>query len=117
MAIGRSDQSDDAGDEVVANEELESTFHRTVDEGAVRLNRTLPSLIATGLVGGADVSLGVLAMYLVRAETGSQDLGALAFTVGFIALTLANSELFTENFLVPVAAVVARDASIWQLLR
>lgn len=101
----------------VADEELESTFHRTVDEGTVRLNRTLGSLAATGFVGGADVSLGVLALYLVRRDTHSAVLGAVAFTIGFLALTLAKSELFTENFLVPVAAVVARDASVWQLVR
>jgi formate/nitrite transporter FocA (FNT family) len=104
-------------DGAVADEELESTFHRTVDEGAVRLNRTFGSLAATGFVGGADVSLGVLALYLVQRDTGSAVLAALAFPIGFVALTLARSELFTENFLVPVAAVVARDASVLQLLR
>ena len=104
-------------DRGMADEELESTFHRTVDEGTVRLNRTLGSLAATGFVGGADVSLGVLALYLVQRDTGSTALAAVAFTIGFVALTLARSELFTENFLVPVAAVVARDASVLQLLR
>ncbi len=83
----------------------------------MRLTRTWPSLLATGVVGGADVSLGVFAMYLVRRDTGNADLAALAFSIGFIALTLANSELFTENFLVPVAAVVARNASVGKLIK
>jgi formate/nitrite transporter FocA (FNT family) len=96
---------------------LRGAFERTIDEGTVRLTRTWPSLVATGVVGGADVSLGVLALYLVRRATGSELLSALAFGVGFIALTLANSELFTENFLVPVAAVAARNASVPALLR
>ena len=100
-----------------ASPDLVNAFQRTVDEGTVRLRRTWPSLVATGLVGGADVALGVFAMYLVRRDTHSADLGALAFSIGFIALTLASSELFTENFLVPVAAVVARNASVPQLLR
>jgi formate/nitrite transporter FocA (FNT family) len=34
-------------------------------------------------------------------------LGGLAFAIGVIALTLAQSELFTEDFLVPAAAVGA----------
>lgn len=97
--------------------EIEATFRRTVDHGTVRLHRTLSSLLATGVVGGVDVSMGVIAMYFVRRDTHSELLGALAFPIGFIALTLANSELFTENFLVPVAAVVARDASVGKLLR
>lgn len=100
-----------------AHPEIEATFRRTVDHGAFRLRRTLPALLATGAVGGADVSVGVMAMYIVRRDTNSQLLAALAFAIGFIALTLANSELFTENFLVPVAAVVARDATVLQLVR
>lgn len=59
----------------------------------------------------------MLALLLVQTETGSVLLGALAFTIGFIALTVAGSELFTENFLVPVAAVVAGRSSIRSLLR
>jgi formate/nitrite transporter FocA (FNT family) len=74
------------------------------------LERPLSSLIATGLVGGLDVGIGVMALLMVEARTGNRLLGALAFGIGFLALTLANSELFTENFLVPIMAVVAKDA-------
>ena len=56
-------------------------------------------------------------MLTVYHATGSRLLGALAFGIGFIALTLAGSELFTENFLVPVNAVVAGQAKVRQLLR
>lgn len=104
-------------DQAPVSEDLESTFQRTVDEGHLRLNRTGPSLVATGLVGGIDVSMGVLALLLVDHATHQPLLGALAFVIGFVALTLANSELFTENVLVPVAAVAARDATVVQLLR
>jgi formate/nitrite transporter FocA (FNT family) len=97
--------------------ELESAFQRTVDEGTTRLTRTWPALLATGIVGGADISLGVAALYFVRRDTHSADLASLAFSIGFIALTLASSELFTENFLVPVVAVVAKNASPLALVR
>jgi formate/nitrite transporter FocA (FNT family) len=43
--------------------------------------------------------------------------GAFRFPVGFIALLLASSELFTENFLVPVTARVAGRGSWLRLLR
>jgi formate/nitrite transporter FocA (FNT family) len=98
-------------------QELTETFQRTVAEGEHRLTRTWPGLLATGVVGGFDVGVGVLALLLVKEETGSVLLAGLAFGIGFMALTLAQSELFTENFLVPVAAVTARRASIGRLLR
>jgi hypothetical protein len=66
-------------------------------------------MVATGVVGGFDVGLGIIAQFVVLELTDSVVLGALAFSIGFIALTLARSELFTEDFLVPVTTVVARD--------
>src|ERR1043166_2878402 len=89
----------------------------TIDEGERRLTRSWPMLLSTGTVGGIDVGVGVFGLLLVRALTGNQLLAALAFGIGFIALTLANSELFTENFLVPIAAVVERRASALSVLR
>ncbi len=87
--------------------QVETAFERTVDEGVERLRRSAPVLLATGTVGGLDVGLGVFALLLVHHLTGSVGLAALAFSIGFLALTLANSELFTENFLIPVSSVVA----------
>jgi formate/nitrite transporter FocA (FNT family) len=98
-------------------DELTDAYRRSVEEGTTRLRRSWPQLLATGAVGGLDVSIGVFAMFVVHEKTGSEVLGAVAFTIGFVALTLASSELFTENFLVPVTAVVAKDASVWDLLR
>jgi formate-nitrite transporter family protein len=95
-----------------------STFSTSVDEGTYRLHRSTPSLLATGFVGGIDVSMGVLAVLLILQQTDNALLAALGFSIGFIALTLANSELFTENFLLPIAAVVARKArmsAVWRL--
>lgn len=97
--------------------ELAHVFHRSVEEGQRRLRRSWPSLLATGAVGGIDVGVGVLAFLLVRDAGGGPLLAALAFGIGFLALTLARSELFTENFLVPVATVAAKAASPWALLR
>lgn len=82
-----------------------------------RLTRNWPSLVATGAVGGIDLSFGILALLIVREATGSRQLGALAFGIGFIALILARSELFTENFFVPIVAVVARNATWLSVVR
>lgn len=86
---------------------LARALQRTIDEGERRLTRSWPSLLATGAVGGLDVVTGVLALLLVTEAVGSDLLGALAFGIGFIALTLGQSELFTEHFLLPVVARVA----------
>ena len=98
-------------------QEVEEAFDRLVSEGRDRLARPLLPLLATGLLGGIDVATGILALLLVQEATGSHLLAGLAFSIGFVALLLARSELFTENFLVPVAAVAAREGSIASLLR
>jgi len=107
----------DAAEPRVAQQEEERTFDRLIDEGEQRLGRSWSGLVATGLLGGLDIGVGVLALLLVEHETGSVLLGGLAFSIGFIALTLARSELFTEDFLVPVAAVVSKAGRPVQLLR
>lgn len=97
--------------------ELEEAYDRLVEEGHDRLDRPLLALVSTGLLGGVDVGVGVLIYLVVKAETGNPLVASLAFTIGFAALLLANSELFTENFLVPVIAVVGKVGTVAQLLR
>ncbi|HJT02064.1 MAG TPA: formate/nitrite transporter family protein [Pseudonocardiaceae bacterium] len=101
----------------VAQEDSERTFDRLVEEGTQRLGRSWSGLLATGFLGGLDVGVGVLALLLLEEATHSAMLGGLGLSLGFIALTLARSELFTEDFLVPVAAVVAKTASLASLAR
>jgi formate-nitrite transporter family protein len=97
--------------------QLDKVFEATIIEGEHRLTRSWPALLATGAVGGIDVSIGVLGLLVVEHATHSPLLAALAFSIGFIALTLAQSELFTENFLVPVVAVAAGRAGPLAVLR
>ena len=100
---------DDNGDDGRRREpEIEEAFDRLVSEGGNRLERPLVPLLATGLFGGIDVGLGVFAYLVVEQATGNRCWRPLAFPIGFIALLLARSELFTENFLVPVVAANRR---------
>ena len=101
----------------VPQQNSEETFDRLVEEGEQRLGRSWLGLAATGFLGGLDVGIGVLALLLVEHATHSVLLGGLAFSTGFIALSLAKSELFTENFLVPVVAVVAKHGTLLGLAR
>ena len=117
--MGRGDVNGgaDSVEPDVAPREEEETFERLVDEGRQRLGRSWVQLIATGFLGGFDVGVGLLALLLVEQSTHNALLAGLAFSSGFIALSLARSELFTENFNVPVVAVVARAGSPGALAR
>ncbi|MHA7281554.1 formate/nitrite transporter family protein [Arthrobacter sp. TMS2-4] len=98
-------------------DELKESFDATVEEGAERLQRTMRNIIVTGVFGGFEIGLGIMAYLAVLHETGNELLAGLAFGVGLVALLLAHSELFTENFLMPVAAVVAKEGSLTQLAK
>ncbi|MEP6482752.1 MAG: formate/nitrite transporter family protein [Rhodoglobus sp.] len=115
MSEGRRRQIGDRDDPV--EDELAESFDKTIAEGAERLHRTWRVTLITGFFGGLEVGLGVLAYLAVLQLTGNHLLAGLAFGVGFIALLLAHSELFTENFLMPIAALVAREGSLPQLAK
>lgn len=117
MASGDADGKADSVEPDVAPRDEEDTFDRLVDEGTQRLGRSWVQLIATGLLGGLDIGVGILAFLLVKHLTENELLAGLAFSAGFISLTLARSELFTENFLVPVVAVVAKSGTMLALAR
>src|SRR6202161_4771504 len=97
--------------------EVEEAFDRLVSEGSDRLARPLVPLLATRFLGGIDVGIGVVGYLVVYSQTRQPLLAAAVFPIGFIALLLARSELFTENFLVPVTARVAGRGSWFQLAR
>lgn len=118
---GEEQHSGRVGHDASANhevdQEVEGAFGSTVEEGRERLHRSRRVLVTTGLLGGIEIGFGVVAYLTVLHETGSQLLGALAFSIGFMALYLAHSELFTEGFFYPIMAIFAGEGSILQLLR
>jgi formate/nitrite transporter FocA (FNT family) len=83
-------------------------------DGKVRLARPAPVLAATGLLGGFHVTVGLLALVVTTGALAgvmppgtAHVLGSLTFGIGFVLLSVGRSELFTENFLIPVAAAIA----------
>lgn len=99
-------------------------WDNSVGEGARRVNRSLLGIAATSLVGGFDVMIGLAlvvtltgAMATVTNEELAHAVGALLFGVAFVLITIGRSELFTENFLVPVVAVLAGRGTKTQLAR
>ena len=87
-------------------------FERTRDEGRRRLQRSRLELSSTALVAGFDVVFGVIALATIATaltprfgEEAAHAAGALGFGIAFIFIVVGRSELFTENFLVPVTGL------------
>ena len=96
----------------------EEIYERTREEGKRRLSRPLLELGATALVGGFDVAFGVAVFGLVAAGVAPRGglgvahlAGAIAFGIGFVFIVVGRSELFTENFLVPITGLSRRRGS------
>jgi formate-nitrite transporter family protein len=99
-------------------------WEAAAEEGERRVSRGLAALVSTGFVGGADVMLGVAIMTSASGGLGhamphqtAATLGALLFGIGFVFISIGRSELFTENFLIPIAGAFTGNATIVQLVR
>lgn len=94
------------------------------EEGERRMQRRLPGQASTALLGGFDVILALAvvftlsgALLAVTTEELSHALGALPFGIAFVFISIGRSELFTENFLVPVGAFFAGRGTARDLAR
>lgn len=91
--------------------------------GVRRLERPLAGDAITSFIGGMSVCFGAVAMATAAASVGGSLadssmallIGALAFPIGFVILLVGKSELFTENFLLPVTGVLDNRGTIRQL--
>ena len=93
------------------------------DIGGKRLDRPPLGDVVTSVIGGMSIGFGVLAMAVVSASLGGDPapsaahlVGSLAYPIAFVIIVFGKSELFTENFLLPVTGVLERRGSIRQLL-
>lgn len=112
--------------DALIKDDPEEIVAEAADEGRERLDRSSADVFVTALIGGGEVSLGALGamttMGAVLTEAGevalprALTLGALAFPIGFLFVVLGRSELFTENFLIPVVSVYNGERSIGSLL-
>jgi formate/nitrite transporter FocA (FNT family) len=112
--------------EDVLKHETEEIADRASDVGAERLDRGNLEILITSIIGGGEVSIGALAaMTIVGAvlkSFPSLDLyaalavGGLAFPIGFLFVIIGRSELFTENFLIPVVSVLRSERTLGSLV-
>ena len=104
-------------------QEAPEIIHDAAIIGGRRLHRPLFESVITGLIGGMSVSFGAIALAWAAASAGGNDdgvahiAGALAFPVGFVILLVGKSELFTEDFFLPVTAVLEREGRLVELAR
>ena len=105
----------DAGGHVSDGESAGTIWEQGLDEGNRRLRRRPLAALSTGLVGGFDVMIGVAvaatvagALAAVMPHKLASVLGGLTFGIGFVLISIGRSELFSENFLIPVGAVMER---------
>lgn len=104
--------------------EPEQIWEDSVEDGLRRLARPAPVLAATGLLGGFHVMMGLLALVVTTGalagavpEPTAHVLGSLTFGIGLVLITVGRAELFTENFLIPVAGALAGHCSKRAILR
>jgi formate-nitrite transporter family protein len=99
-------------------------FEQEIRQAEEELKRPTVGLATSGLAAGLGVGVSALAMAAVVAATGGdiQDgttrlLAANAFTIGFIIVILAHTDLFTEYTTIAIMPILARRASVAALAR
>jgi formate-nitrite transporter family protein len=100
--------------------EPEEIYERTRAEGARRLERPFLEMASTSLAAGFDIIAGVVVLTLLESQLehilgthGAHVVGAAGFGIGFVFLVVGRGELFTENFLVPLAGLDGKEKNAW----
>jgi formate/nitrite transporter FocA (FNT family) len=100
--------------------EPEEIYERTRKEGRRRLQRPLLELIATAFAAGFDIAAGIAVLGILGAalvhftgKDAAHVFASIGFGVGFVFLIVGRGELFTENFLVPLAGLHDQPRHAW----
>ncbi len=111
--------------DALLSEQPVDIVERAAAVGEERLRRSALDIFVTAVIGGVEVSLGGLAAAAVLGASltavprlglfGGLAIAAIVFPVGFLFVILGRSELFTENFLIPVVSLV-RHTNSWLAL-
>jgi len=103
--------------------EPETIYARTRQEGKRRLDRPLLEEISTALAAGFDLIAGLLVYALLQSKLdhrlgtdAAHVVASAGFGVSFVFLVVGRGELFTENFLVPLAGLDGAESHAWRKL-
>ena len=101
----------------------EEIYELTREEGKHRLERPFLEMASTALAAGLDIAMGVTVLTLLQAQLehrlgtpAAHAVASVGFGIGFVFLIVGRGELFTENFLVPIAGLDHRRRSSWLAL-
>jgi formate/nitrite transporter FocA (FNT family) len=101
----------------------EDIYERTKEEGQRRLERPVLEEISTALAAGFDIVAGIILLGLLGSLLhhrfgieAAHVFASIGFGVGFVFLVVGRGELFTENFLVPLAGLDHRQGASWRNL-
>lgn len=114
-----------AATENILEQEPVHIERRAESIGSARLDRSNFEILITAVIGGGEVSLGALAAMTVLGAILSISsaiglypalaIAGLAFPIGFMFVIMGRSELFTENFLIPVVSVFKTERTLGSL--
>src|SRR3954453_7188203 len=100
--------------------EPEEIYQLTREEGRHRLERPFAEMGSTALAAGLDLAIGVAVLTLLESQLEQQlgthaahVVGSVGFGIGFVFLIVGRGELFTENFLVPLAGLDGKERNAW----
>jgi formate-nitrite transporter family protein len=100
--------------------EPEEIYELTRREGQHRLERPFLELASTALAAGLDIAVGVTVLTLLEAQLdhrlgtpAAHVAASIGFGIGFVFLIVGRGELFTENFLVPLAGLDGKERNAW----
>ncbi len=101
-------------------------YEQVANNARQELGRSGVSLFISGIAGGIFMGLSGMGNAIAIAlltPPGTQPtpatlfIGKMFYPLGFIAVILGRSQLFTENTLYPVALVLAEKQHLWKTLR
>ncbi|HZD87243.1 MAG TPA: formate/nitrite transporter family protein [Gaiellaceae bacterium] len=98
----------------------EDIYRRTKEEGGRRLERPALEVLSTAVAAGFDIAGGLTALALVGSQiepwvgrSAQHVFASIGFGSSFAFLVAGRGELFTENFLVPIAGLDHRSRGSW----
>jgi formate-nitrite transporter family protein len=123
-----AEQEDLTGREIEAVEEESrpnaTLIHEVIRaEGESELGRAASSLLLSGLAAGLSMGASLMVQGVLHARLPDAPwrelITSIGYTVGFVIVVLGRQQLFTENTLTPVLALLYRRdaATLWRMAR
>lgn len=88
-----------------------------IQTGEMKAKLSVKDLLIRGVLGGALLGFGTTLAFTAEVQTGLGIVGALLFPAAFVIIILLGLELVTGSFALIPVAVMAKKASVTQMLK